>query len=358
MRDGVRVRFRVDGKLQNIMKIPPQMTLPLISRIKVVSNMDVTERRRPQDGHFGLNIEDNYYDFRISSLPTHLGEKIVIRVLEKSTVLKGLSDLGLDKDQEKTMDTLIHKPYGMILVTGPTGSGKTTTLYSALNMLNDMERNIVTIEDPVEYQIEGINQVQADYNIDLTFANGLRSILRQDPDIIMVGEIRDDETARIAVRSALTGHLVFSTLHANQTVGAANALIQMGVSPYLSSSALIAVITQRLVRRICPQCKTKYKPEAAVLEDIGLKPDAAPAYYKGVGCEFCLNTGYYGRIGVYEILVVDNDIRSAIVDNKPEHEIYELAQSKGMTTLANNGRKKIVDGLTTPQEVEEKIFLA
>ncbi len=357
LRQDLRVRFRIDGKLQNIMRIPREMQLPLISRIKVLGNMDVTERRRPQDGHFGLSIQDNLFDFRISSLPITNGEKIVIRILERGTVLKGLSELGLDKDQEKILTTFIHKPYGMILVTGPTGSGKTTTLYSSLNLLNKTERNIVTIEDPVEYQIDGINQIQVDYNIDLTFASGLRSVLRQDPDIIMVGEIRDKETARIAVRSALTGHLVFSTLHANRTVSALNTLVQMGVSPFLTSSALIGIITQRLVRRICQKCKKPFKPEKGVLETLNLDPDEDYTFYHGEGCEHCLQTGYHGRTAVFEILVVDDDVRTMVTDNAPEHKIFNHVVDKGMTTLLQSGINKIKEGITTPQEVIENVFL-
>ncbi len=355
---GLRVRFRVDGKLQNIMRIPEELQLPLISRIKVLSNMDVTERRRPQDGHFGLDVGGKYYDFRISSLPTNRGEKVVLRILEKSSVLRGLGELGLSEPQQESLKKLIHTPYGMVLVTGPTGSGKTTTLYSALNMLNQVERNIVTIEDPVEYQLDQINQVQVDYNIDLTFANGLRSILRQDPDVIMVGEVRDSETARIAVRSALTGHLVFSTLHANRTVTAPNALIQLGVSPFLSSSALIGIITQRLVRKICPKCKTEFEPVKGVLKDLGLDTDTKRTFYRGTGCEHCLNTGYYGRIGVYEILEIDDELRGLIMKNPPEQTIFKKARENGMTTLMENGLEKIEQGITTPQEVIENIYLA
>lgn len=357
MRDGLRVRFRIDGKLQNIMRIPREMQLPLISRIKVLSNMDVTERRRPQDGHFGLNVEGKYFDFRISSLPVNLGEKIVLRILEKSTVLKGLADLGLDEAHQKIMTDLIRKPYGMILVTGPTGSGKTTTLYSALQLLNSMERNIVTIEDPVEYQLDGINQVQVDYNINLSFANGLRAILRQDPDVIMVGEIRDSETARIAVRAALTGHLVFSTLHANRTVSALNGLIQMEVSPFLASSAVNAVITQRLVRKICPECKISFTPDKGTLDALGLPTDKKYKFYRGKGCDHCLNTGYYGRTGVFEILVMDDEIRNLLIEKTPEHKIFDVAVKKGMTTLMANGVQKILDGITTPEEVLENIYL-
>lgn len=358
LQEGLRVRFRIDGKLHNIMQIPRDMQLPVISRIKVLSNMDVTERRRPQDGHFGLKVEEKLFDFRISSLPTNLGEKVVLRILEKSTVLKGLAELGLDEEQQELLKSLLRKPYGMILVTGPTGSGKTTTLYSALQLLNYPERNIVTIEDPVEYQLDGINQVQVDYNIDLAFAEGLRSILRQDPDIIMVGEIRDAETARIAIRAALTGHLVFSTLHASTTVSAIGPLVQMGIAPYLISSAVIGIIAQRLVRQLCPQCKVAYSPERGVLDDLGLPHDTKEKFYKGEGCEQCLQTGYFGRTGVFEILKVDEELRHLIAERASEQKLFDVAKKKGMTSLMENGLKKIFAGITTPQEVLENIYLA
>lgn len=357
LREGLRVRYRIDGKLHNIMHIPRDVQLSVISRIKVLANMDVTERRRPQDGHIGLNLEEKYFDFRVSSLPTNLGEKIVMRILEKSTVLKGLAELGLDKEQQAIMESLIRKPYGMILVTGPTGSGKTTTLYSALNLINRIDRNIVTIEDPVEYQLDGINQVQVDYNIDLTFANGLRSILRQDPDVILVGEIRDDETARIAIRAALTGHLVFSTLHANTTASAFAPLIQMGIAPYLIASAVIGIVAQRLVRQICPKCKVAYKPEKAVFQALGLPATTERELYRGAGCDYCLQTGYYGRIGVFEILQVDDEIRNLIIKHSSEQKIFDTAVKKGMSSLMQSGIKKIFEGITTVEEVLENISL-
>ncbi|MCX7766105.1 MAG: ATPase, T2SS/T4P/T4SS family [Candidatus Sumerlaeia bacterium] len=357
LREGLRVRYRIDGKLHNIMHIPRDVQLSVISRIKVLANMDVTERRRPQDGHIGLNLEGKYFDFRVSSLPTNLGEKIVMRILEKSTVLKGLAELGLDKDQQAIMESLIRKPYGMILVTGPTGSGKTTTLYSALNLINKIDRNIVTIEDPVEYQLDGINQVQVDYNIDLTFASGLRSILRQDPDVILVGEIRDDETARIAIRAALTGHLVFSTLHANTTASALNPLLQMGIAPYLIASAVIGIVAQRLVRQICPKCKVAYKPADGVFQSLGLPETTESELYRGAGCDYCLQTGYYGRIGVFEILQVDDEIRSLILKRASEQKIFDTAVKKGMSSLMQSGVKKIFEGITTVEEVLENISL-
>jgi type II secretory ATPase GspE/PulE/Tfp pilus assembly ATPase PilB-like protein len=352
-----RVRFRIDGSLHNVMSIPLEMQLPVVSRIKVLANMNVTERRRPQDGHFFLRIDKNNYDFRVSTLPTHLGEKVVIRILSEATVLTGLSELGLEKDQQELIEQIIRKPYGMILVTGPTGSGKTSTLYSALNAVNDEKCNIVTIEDPVEYELKGINQVQVDYNIDLTFAAGLRSTLRQDPDIILVGEIRDQETAHIAIRAALTGHLVFSTLHTNTSAGAIPALIHMGVQHYMLSSALIAIVAQRLVKKICPKCKTSYVPPKGLLDDLGISDRSKKRMYRGGGCEHCLNTGYWGRTGIFEILVVDETIRRLIMDNASEEVLMQAAMANKMTTLAQSGIRKVYDGITTAEEVMETIFL-
>ncbi len=353
----LRVRYRIDGSLHNIMPIPLEMQLPVISRIKVLANMNVTERRRPQDGHFFLQLGKNNYDFRVSTLPTHLGEKVVIRILSEATVLTGLSALGLDKDQQALIERIIRKPYGMILVSGPTGSGKTSTLYSALNAVNDEKRNIVTIEDPVEYELEGINQVQVDYNIDLTFATLLRSTLRQDPDIILVGEIRDQETAHIAIRAALTGHLVFSTLHTNTSVGAIPALIHMGVQAYMLSSALIAIIAQRLVKKTCPKCKISYVPPKGILKDLGISDRSKKRMYRGRGCDHCLNTGYWGRTGIFEILVVDETIKRLVTENASEEALMKAAMANKMTTLAQSGIKKIYGGITTAEEVMETIFL-
>lgn len=353
----MRVRYRIDGSLHNVMPIPLEMQLPVISRIKVLANMNVTERRRPQDGHFFLQVGKNNYDFRVSTLPTHLGEKVVIRILSEATVLTGLSELGLDKDQQALIERIIRKPYGMILVTGPTGSGKTSTLYSALNAVNDEECNIVTIEDPVEYELEGINQVQVDYNIDLTFATGLRSTLRQDPDIILVGEIRDQETANIAIRAALTGHLVFSTLHTNTSAGAIPALTHMGIQSYMLSSALIAIIAQRLVKKICPKCKVSYVPPKGILKDLGISDRSKKRMYRGRGCDQCLNTGYWGRTGIFEILVVDETIKRLITENASEEALTKAALANKMTTLAQSGISKIYAGITTPEEVMETIFL-
>lgn len=351
--DTMRVRFRIDGSLRNVMKIPAAMQLPVISRIKVLADMDVTERRRPQDGHFSFKVGRNTFDLRISSIPTRLGEKVVIRILDESAVLKGVGDLGLEKEDYDKLQRLIHKPYGMILVTGPTGSGKTSTLYASLSEINKEEININTIEDPIEYQLPGINQMQVDSNISLTFADGLRSMLRQDPDIIMVGEIRDTETAQIAIRAALTGHLVLSTLHTNTSVGAVAALMHMGMKPFMIASSIIGILSQRLVKKICTVCKVEYDAKGGVLRDLGLNPRTKKTLYKGRGenCEHCLGTGYYGRTAIFEILEINDTIRQTIIDNPSEQIILEEARNSGMSLLHENGIKKVLAGITTPEEV-------
>jgi type IV pilus assembly protein PilB len=340
------------------MNIPLELHLPITSRIKVLSNMDVTERRRPQDGQFSLFFKNINYDFRVSSLPTYYGEKLVLRILDETAVIKGLGDLGLTKDQQKLLQSIIEKPYGMILVTGPTGSGKTTTLYSAMNLLNDLKRNIVTIEDPIEYKLEGINQVQVDNNIDLTFANGLRAILRQDPDVIMVGEIRDTETAKIAIRAALTGHTVFSTLHTNTSVSAISTLAHMEIQRFMIASAILCIIAQRLVRKICTKCIKSFKPDKGLKKDFGIDPRSTKLMYRGSGCDSCFNTGYSGRIGLYEILPFDDEIRELIVDGVSDMELSNHAISKKkMVPLSEIGLNAIYEKITTPEEVMEQVFL-
>jgi len=354
---GLRVRFRIDGQLHNVMNIPADMTLPVVSRIKVLANMNVTERRRPQDGHFSLEVDRRTLDFRVSAMPSHLGEKLVLRILDEATVLKGLGELGLRKDQEKDLARLISRPYGLLLVTGPTGSGKTTTLYSALSTINSPDVNITTIEDPVEYQLEGITQVQVDYAIELTFASGLRAALRQDPDVIMVGEIRDAETARIAIRAALTGHLVFSTLHTNSAVGAASALFHMGVPPYLVASALAGVVAQRLVKKICTECRYAFRPPKGLLRDLGLDEKSRRRMYRGKGCSACLNTGYSGRTGVFEILRITDPIRNLIIEQAPEEKLAEKATEQGFKNLREHALEKVYQGITSPDEVLRTVFL-
>lgn len=345
----VRVRFRIDGLLHDIMTIPKEMELPIIARIKILADMDVAERRRPQDGHYSFEVDSRVYDMRIATLPTYWGEKLVIRILDESNMLKGLAHLGLAKSDLAKVESLISSSYGMILTTGPIGSGKTTTLYSILNQLNIIHSNIVTIEDPIEYQLPGINQVQVDRKVDLTFANGLRAVLRQDANILMVGEIRDKETAEIATRAALTGHLVLSTLHTNTAPGAIITLKHLGVNPYMVASSVMGVIAQRLVRKICPDCKTEHSYSAGIMRDLDLP--VRKKLFIGKGCEQCFRTGYSGRIGLFEVLRLDDALREMIVRGDSENEIRKKALEKGLVLLKENGKKAVTEGITTPLEV-------
>lgn len=348
--DEIRVRYRIDGELHNIMRVPKEMALSVTSRIKVLAGMNVTERRRPQDGHFSLDVETGSYDFRISTLPSIHGETIVMRVLDSSRVMTGLDQLGLEIEQLKAIERLIVRPHGLILVTGPTGSGKTSTLYACLSTVNREGVNIITIEDPVEYQLEGITQVQVDPNIDLTFANGLRSALRQDPDIIMVGEIRDSDTAATAIRAALTGHLVFSTLHTNTALGAINALAHMGIDHFLIASAVSGIIAQRLVRKICDECKRPYVPTKGILAELGLPENSRKRFYRGEGCPACFKTGYHGRTGVFEVVEVREELRRAIADRVSEDDLRTFAD-KHSKRLFQVGVEKVLKGITTPEEM-------
>lgn len=352
----VRVRYRIDGVLHNIMRIPAEMHLSVTSRIKVLASMNVTERRRPQDGHFTLETDGGAYDFRISTLPSVNGETIVMRVLDSSRVMTGLDELGLDEEQLKAVERLIARPYGLVLVTGPTGSGKTSTLYACLSSVNREGVNIITIEDPVEYQLPGITQVQVDPNIELTFANGLRSALRQDPDIIMVGEIRDPDTAATAIRAALTGHLVFSTLHTNTAAGAISALAHMGIDHFLMASALSGIIAQRLVRKNCEACKKPFPPTKAILAELGLPENSRKRFYRGEGCPECFRTGYKGRTGIFEVIEVRPDIRRAITDKATEDEIRSLADKYGKR-LFQAGLEKVLKGVTTPSEMVKAVTI-
>lgn len=350
----VKIRFRVDGVLYDVISPPKRIFPTLVARIKILSNMDIAERRIPQDGRFRVNSQGKIIDFRVSTLPTIYGEKIVLRLLDRSAPLIGLERLGFTEEILYKFDQLIHRPYGMILVTGPTGSGKTTTLYSALAKINTPEKNIITIEDPVEYQFSRINQVQINPKAGLTFASGLRSILRQDPDIIMVGEIRDRETAEIAVQAALTGHLVLSTIHTNDSAGAIARLIDMGIEPYLISSSLIGVLAQRLARRICSRCKVPKKPTEEEIKVLKIDPNYT--LYEGKGCEACRHTGYKGRIGVFELLIIDDEIRAMIVDRTPANVIRNTAVQKGMVTLWEDAKLKVRNGITTYNEILRTVY--
>ena len=354
----MRVRYRIDGMLFDVLTVPQPLETSIISRIKVLADMNITERRLPQDGRLTFRLDEQEYNMRVATIPTAYGEKLVLRLLIKSNVLTGLKQLGLEPDDEQRLRSLIAKPQGMILVTGPIGSGKTTTLYAALNEVNILTNNIVTIEDPVEYQLTGINQVEVDTKIGLTFASGLRSILRQDADILMVGEIRDVETATVAVRAALTGQQLFSTLHTVDAPSAITTLGNFGIQPYLIASALSGVVAQRLVRRICPACRQWYTPGPAVLRHLGLKPGQWEWQFAyGSGCEACYYTGYLGRTGLFEILRVSETVRHMIMTRESEHALKTAAIREGMHTLQQSGITKIMQGVTTPQEVMREVYL-
>lgn len=342
----MRVRYRIDGVLHDIMSIPEEMEAAVVSRIKIIADLDITDTRHPQDGHISLEVNEREFDVRVATLPTFLGERVVLRLLDQSSVLSGIRDLGLESDDEETFMRIIEQPYGMILVTGPTGSGKTTTLYAALNQKNVMTDSIVTLEDPVEYQLSGINQVQIDTDIDVTFANTLRAALRQDIDVLLVGEIRDSETARIAVRAAMTGHLVFSTLHTNDAPEAISTLRNMDVPAYLIASALTSVIGQRLVRTICQECRTSFKPPANLLKSLGL-PATTKKLYRGQGCDACYHTGNFGRTGIFEVLEINEPIRKLIEKEATADELMKAAKLK---TMAMRCRQKVVAGVVNPEE--------
>ena len=352
---GLLIRFRIDGMLHDIRTLPNTIKSAVVSRIKILAKMDIAERRLPQDGRFQVKFGTREVDLRVSTIPTVLGEKVVLRLLDKSKGLIKLEQLGFTTKQLEEFKSIIFKSYGIILLTGPTGSGKTTTLYAALNQVNSKDKNIITVEDPVEYKLNRINQIQIKPKINLTFANTLRSILRQDPDIIMVGEIRDAETAQIAVQAALTGHLVFSTLHTNDAASALTRLIDMDVETFLISSSVIGVIAQRLVRVIWEKCKEEYIPEENVLSGLNIKDksnnDGKIKLYRGTGCSFCKNTGYYGRTSIYELIVLDEEIKSLIISKASSNIIKDAAIKKGMKTLKDSGLKKVMQGITTIEEV-------
>lgn len=357
-KDFVRVRLRIDGILHEIMQIPKKVQASLISRFKIMADMDIATKRSPQDGRIGAEIDGRQYDFRVSTLPSVYGEKLVLRILDKSSISIGLHKLGLLTETLEAFENLISRSYGIILVTGPTGSGKSTTLYSVLSKLNSGEKNILTIEDPVEYELPGLTQVQINPRAGLTFAAGLRTMLRQDPDIAMVGEIRDAETALIATEAALTGHLVLSTLHTNDAPGAMTRLNEMGIEPFLIASSVIGVLAQRLVRVICPKCKEQYQPPRDAVARLGIEldTDARVTFYRGRGCEHCRGKGYKGRIGVYELLVVNDRIRDLVLQRASAHLLREAAVESGMKTLKDDAVAKILLGLTTLEECLRVIY--
>lgn len=351
----LRVRYRVDGVLHEASTPPKHRESEIISRIKILANMDIAENRNAQDGRIKMTIHDKTVDMRVSSIPTLYGENLVIRILKDSQYILDLASLGFRDDMRKTFEKLIQKPYGMILETGPTGSGKTTTLYAALSLINSVDRNIVTIEDPIEYKLSMLRQIQVNPKAGLTFANALKSILRQDPDIIMVGEIRDAETAQIAIQAALTGHLVFSTLHTNTAAGAVNRLVDMNVEPFLVSSSVIAVISQRLVRQICEKCKEPANAPEWMAQSFRIPGNSLPKVFKGKGCRHCRNTGYKGRIGIFEILEMTEEIQKKILQKASSSEIEKTAHQSGQLSIHDDAIAKVAAGLTTPEEVVKAI---
>lgn len=344
------VRLRVDGVLREVLQ-PPRALAPLIvSRIKVMARLDIAEKRLPQDGRISFRIAGHPVDVRVSTLPSGHGERVVLRLLDKQAGRLDLTNLGMAPEIQESMSRIIHKPHGIMLVTGPTGSGKTTTLYAALGDLNDTSRNIMTVEDPIEYYIDGIGQTQVNTKVDMSFARGLRAILRQDPDVVMVGEIRDVETVEIAIQSSLTGHMVFSTLHTNSAIGAITRLRDMGVEPFLLSSSLIGVLAQRLVRLLCPQCKRPHVPDISECDLLGLSPEDPPVLFEPTGCEHCNFLGYRGRTGIYELIEIDNRMRSLIHDGVSEHEL-ELYVRKDWPSIRQDGLRRILAGETSLEEV-------
>lgn len=349
----VRTRYRIDGVLYEHQSLPKKIQPGVTSRVKILANMDIAERRLPQDGRISLKFEGRRIDFRVSALPTVHGEKIVLRILDATSALLPLEKLGFSSENFRKFEDAIAQPYGMVLISGPTGSGKTTTLYSALTRLNTTARNIVTVEDPVEYRLKGINQVQVNFKAGVTFANTLPYILRQDPDIILIGEIRDKETARIAVEAALTGHLVFSTIHTNDAASIPTRLIDMGIEPFLVASSVIGATAQRLVRRICKSCKVPYDPPKSVLEHVGLDMSKIEgiSFYKGEGCDKCNRTGYRGRLAAQEFLSISPDIQNLIINRASARDIREKAKEEGMKTLLDDALSKAAEGVTTIEEV-------
>ncbi len=351
--NSLKIRQRLDGILYDMLSPPKHVQSSLVSRIKIMAKLNIAEKRLPQDGRIELKIANKDIDVRVSTLPTAFGERVVLRLLDKSSILISLHDLGMPQDRLEHFNKEIRAANGIILVTGPTGSGKTTTLYAALTTINSTDVNIITVEDPIEYRISGIGQVQVNSKINLTFASGLRSIVRQDPDVILVGEIRDTETAEIAIQSALTGHLVFSTLHTNDSASAVTRLRDMGVEPFLISSSVNAILAQRLVRIICKHCRKKYTPVEEELKRVGISAEEAEGkkVYRGIGCAKCHHTGYKGRSGIFELMLLDKDMKNLILKTSDSNTIKKLAVEKGMVTLRQDGITKIFEGVTTIEEV-------
>ncbi len=348
----LKIRYRIDGVLHDMEAPPKRLQNAIISRVKIMAKLNIAERRLPQDGRIKMRILGKEIDMRVSTIPTIYGESVVLRILDRGNVILELTKLGFPKNSLKQFESIISKPYGMLLVTGPTGSGKTTTLYASLNKLNTPDKKIITIEDPIEYQLHGVNQIHVKPQIGLTFSNGLRSIVRQDPDIIMVGEIRDAETADIAIQAALTGHMVFSTLHTNDSAGAISRLSDMGVEHYLMASALVGVLAQRLIRKICSHCKELVNINNQYLDQLSLEVGNLPSeLYEGKGCENCNQTGYRGRIGIYELLLIQEEIHDRVLEKTSSILIKEKARSLGMVTLREDGWDKVKEGLTTVSEI-------
>jgi general secretion pathway protein E len=347
------VRYRIDGILYEVIRPPHKAQASIISRIKIMANLNIAEKRLPQDGRFRVRIAGKDVDVRVSTLPTAFGERVVMRLLDKTSNVLTLEEIGMESHLLQQVNHMIQKSHGIFLVTGPTGSGKTTSLYAALTRLNSREKNIITVEDPIEYQLAGVGQIQVNPKINLTFAAGLRSILRQDPDIIMVGEIRDRETAEIAVQSALTGHMVFSTLHTNDAAGALTRLVEMGIEPFLAASSIVGILAQRLVRKICPHCKEEYLPSPDMIKEMGLENVVSDktVFYRGKGCEKCMNIGYRGRTGIYELLPVDEQVRNLLLLNRDSASIKSAAVKAGMKTLRDSGLAKALRGETSIEEV-------
>ncbi len=345
----VKVRFRIDGILYEIFSLSKKFQAHIVSRVKIMANLDIAEKRVPQDGRIRVRMANRPIDVRVSIIPMSYGERIVLRLLDKTVSLIGLEQMGMAREKLDLFGRLIRKNSGILLVTGPTGSGKSTTLYGAISRINSAEKNIITIEDPIEYELKGVGQIQVNPKTSLTFAKGLRSVLRHDPDVIMVGEIRDIETVEIAIQASLTGHLVFSTLHTNDAAGALTRLVDMGIEPFLIASSLLAVVAQRLVRVICPDCKEPFRPDRATLSELGLPGDRF--FCRGSGCPSCMNSGFKGRTGIFELLIMDNEIRDLVTSGKDSVTIKEAAVKRGMSTLFDDGLRRVLEGITTLDEV-------